>query len=319
MFDQIKDLPSKAVRMFKPGQDIDDARSILKTAERSLFNEWTDGLKYATGAPSLDPAQTESLHTAIENLTECYTAIRRLVTAKSPVTPQTAADIVATQLANTKQLAVNGTARSERAANITTKTLNLLFAASQELHSTFGLKGHAAQSATPSREPDPVDTRRTRTTLVMELPSAMMFELRQSLFPAERMIVGAGRRSDKTVTIEALFDVTGNASAGGVKAHPDRLGQALIAMSQSGTYFALWIHSHPGHGPSMTHPSSIDLRQHADWLKNYSPDLVSAIMVEDRYFRFWGTALETGAMAISITGDGVLPVSADEHVYKLEV
>lgn len=318
MFDHIKGLPSKAVHIFKPGQGIDDARGVLKTVERSLFNEWNDGLKYVTGAPSLDPAQTESLHTAIENLTECHTAIRRLATAKDPLSPQTAADIVATQLANTKQLAVNGTATSERAANVNTKTLNLLFAASQELHSTFGLKGHAAGLIGPSQVPDQVPARQT-TKRVMELPSAKMFELRQSLFPAERMIVGAGRRSDKMVTIDALFDVTGNASAGGVKAHPDRLGQALIAMSQSGTYFALWIHSHPGRGPGMTHPSSIDLRQHADWLKNYSPDLVSAIMVEDRYFRFWGTALETGAMAVSITGAGVASVSADEHVYRLEV
>jgi hypothetical protein len=318
MFDQIKDLPSKAVRIFKTGQGIDDARGVLKAVERSLFSEWTDGLKYATGAPSLAQAQTESLHTAIENLTECHTAIRRLIVARNPVSPQTAADIVATQLANTKQLAGNRTAAPERAANITTKTLNLLFAASQELHSTFGLKGHAAATVGPRPVPDQVTTRRTGT-LIMELPSAKMFELRQSLFPPERMIVGAGRRSGKVVTIEALFDVTGNANAGGVKAHPDLLGQALIAMSQSGTYFALWIHSHPGLGPSMTHPSSIDLRQHADWLKNYSTDLVSAIMVEDRYIRFWGTALETGAIAVSITGDGVASVSANEHVYRLEV
>lgn len=318
MFDQIKDLPSKAVRIFKTGQEVDDARAALKTVEHSLLNEWTEGLKYATGAPSLDQAQTESLHTAIENLTECHTAIRRLVAAKEPVSPQTAADVVATQLANTKQLAVNRPATSDRAANITTKTLNLLFAASQELHSTFGLKGHAAETGGPKLMPGRVPAGRPGTR-VMELPSAMMFELRQSLFPAERMIVGAGRRSNKVVTIEALFDVTGNASAGGVKAHPDLLGQALIAMSQSGTYFALWIHSHPGRGPGMTHPSSIDLRQHADWLKNYSPDLVSAIMVEDRYFRFWGTALETGAMGVLITGDGVASVTADEHVYRLEV
>ncbi len=153
----------------------------------------------------------------------------------------------------------------------------------------------------------------------MELSSAMMSALRHSLFPAERMVVGAGRRSTGTVTVDALFDVTGIASPGGVKADPSLLGQALIAMSQSGTYFALWIHSHPGSGPGATHPSNIDLRQHADWLKNYSPDLVSAIMVADRYFRLWGTALETGAISVCITGDGVVPVSAREHIYKLEV
>jgi hypothetical protein len=316
MFDQIKDLPSKAVRIFKNDQDIDDARGVLKPVERSLFNEWNDALKYATGAPYLDRAQTESLHSAIENLTECHTSVRRLVAAKAPVSPQSAADIVATQFANTKQIAIDGTAIPERAANITAKTLNLLFAASQELNSTFDLKGHEAGTVGPNVIDDRPTKRQIRS---MELPSAMMFELRQNLFPAERMIVGAGRRADNVVTIEALFDVTGSANAGGVKAHPDRIGQALIAMSLSGTYFALWIHSHPGRGPGMTHPSGVDLRQHADWLKNYSEDLVSAIMVEDRYFRFWGTALETGAMAVSIKGLGVASVSADEHVYRLEV
>lgn len=318
MLDQIKELSSKAVRIFKDGTDLDDARDILKTVERSLFSEWSDGLAYATGAPSVDPEQIERLHTAIENLTECHTEIRRVVTANEPVSPQRAADVVATQLANTKRLIANQTAAADRAANITTKTLNLLFAASQKLHSTYGLKGHAFQTVGPTLAQQPVNGH-GKAKRVMELPSAMMFQLRQSLFPPERMIVGAGRRSANVVTIDALFDVTGSASAGGVKADPDRLGRALIAMSQSGTYFALWIHSHPGRGPDMTHPSSIDLRQHADWLKNYSSDLVSAIMVEDRYFRFWGTALENGAMAVSIAGDGVVSVSPREHVYKLEV
>lgn len=132
-------------------------------------------------------------------------------------------------------------------------------------------------------------------------------------------MVGAGYRHGNNVTVNALFDVTGVAGTGGVKADPDLLGRALIAMSQSGSHFALWIHSHPGSGPEATRPSGIDIRQHADWLKNYSDDLVSAIMVKDAYFRFWGTAVESGKISISIDGDGVSGVSVQNHVYRLGV
>ena len=84
-------------------------------------------------------------------------------------------------------------------------------------------------------------------------------------------------------------------------------------------YFALWIHSHPSTGPEFTHPSSIDIRQHADWLRDYSPDLVSAILVKDRYIRFWGTAVETGKIAVEVEGPGVAIVSQAENIYRLEV
>lgn len=318
MFEQIKKLPAKAMTVFRADGRDDDARGSLRNVERELRNEWNDSLSFVSTASCLDPEQNESVHAVIENLTECYTTIRQLYNSKEPVAPQRAADVIATQLNNTQRMIRGGTI-GDRAKNIANKTGNLLFAAGQEIQSTFGLKGRA-EAHDPVSTPmigETVESKRRRP--VMKLPSAMMFQLRQSLFPAERMIVGAGRRSAGTVTVDALFDVTGIASPGGVKADPNLLAQALIAMSQSGTYFALWIHSHPGSGPGATHPSSIDLRQHADWLKNYSPDLVSAIMVADRYVRFWGTALETGTISVSITGDGVSPASAREHVYKLEV
>ncbi len=317
MLDQIKKLPAKAIHALRSDKH-DDARGSLKNVEHELRKEWDDSLSFVSTAACLDAEQNESVQTVIENLTECHTTIRRLYHAGERVAPQAAADVIATQLSNTQRLIRSGTV-GERAKNIANRTGNLLFAAGQEIQSTFGLKGrddapsiarlvsNAEMVAGKARGP------------VMVLPSGMMFGLRHSLFPAERMIVGAGRRSAGTVTVEALFDVTGVASPGGVKADPDLLGQALIAMSQSGTYFALWIHSHPGSGPGATHPSQIDLRQHADWLKNYSSDLVSAIMVADRYLRFWGTALDTGTIAVSINGDGVVPVSAREHIYQLEV
>jgi len=194
--------------------------------------------------------------------------------------------------------------------------MNLLFAAGQEIRSEFGVRIRPSEARTP---PTPeLGHTETAATPVLELPSAMLFQLRQSLFPAERMIVGAGRRGDRAVRIDALFDVTGVASAGGVKADPARMSQALRAMSVSGTYLALWVHSHPGHGPDATHPSMIDIRQHAIWLKNFSEDLVSAIMVADKYVRFWGTGLDLGKISISISGDGVVPASSAEHVYKME-
>ncbi|MBK7394405.1 MAG: hypothetical protein IPI64_14105 [Chloracidobacterium sp.] len=316
MLEQIKKFPEKALQILRSDKR-DDARGSLKNVEQELRKEWNDSLSFVSTASCLDPEQNESVQTVIENLTECHTTIRRLYNANEPVAPQAAATVIATQLSNTQKL-IRAGAIGDRAKNIANKTGNLLFAASQEIQSTFGVKGHANKPEAVS--PSPVQSvERKAQGPVMELPSAMMFGLRQSLFPAERMIVGAGRRSAGRVAVEALFDVTGIASPGGVKADPGLLGQALIAMSQSGTYFALWIHSHPGSGPGATHPSTIDLRQHADWLKNYSTDLVSAIMVADRYLRFWGTALDTGTIAVSITGDGVVSVSAREHIYKLEV
>jgi hypothetical protein len=317
MFDHIKKLPAKAMEILRADES-EDARGSLRIVERGLRNEWNDSLSFVSTASCLDLEQNKSVHAVIENLTECHTTIRRLYNSKEPVAAQPAANMIATQLSSTQRL-IRGGINGDRAKNIANKTANLLFAGAQEIHSTFGLKGHveASESDFTRETAEMVEPETGRP--VMELPSAMMFQLRQSLFPAERMLVGAGRRSASSVTIDALFDVTGVASAGGVRADPNLLGQALIAMSQSGTYFALWIHSHPGSGPGATHPSRIDLRQHADWLKNYSPDLVSAIMVADRYFRFWGTALETGTIAVSIIGDGIAVVSAREHVYKLEV
>ncbi len=317
MLEEITKLSLKAINVLRSDKS-EDSRHALRKLERDLRREWNESLSFVTTASGLDAEQNQSIQAVIENLTECHTTIRRLYNAGEAVAPRAAANIIATQLNNTQQLIRRGMS-GDRAKNIATKTGNLLFATGQELQSTFGIKGHADDAGPPcSPSPDkPVEAKVPRP--VMELPSAMMFQLRQSLFPAERMIVGAGRRSAGTVTVDALFDVTGMASPGGVKADPDLLGQALIAMSQSGTYFALWIHSHPGSGPGATHPSDIDRRQHADWLKDYSPDLVSAIMVADRYFRFWGTALETGAISVSINGDGVVPISARERTYKLEV
>lgn len=317
MLKKIKNLPANARNAFK-GVDSEDARSSLLNLERSLGAEWRESLALVIGAPRLDLGETEALQASIENLTDCYTSVRRLQNSPMPVTAQGAVEAIAAHIAATKQLIADRDLVGDKAKNVAFKTLNMLFAGEQDVKHRFSLSGNGIPASAPAPTMHTeASTAIKPNTPTMQLSSAMMFQLRQDLFPAERMIVGAGRRNGRVISIEALFDVTGQASAGAVKADPDRLAQALIAMSQTGTYFALWIHSHPGLGPDATMPSPVDVHQHADWLKNYSPDLVSAIMVADRFIRFWGTAVETGNIAVVISGDGVAKVST--RIYKVEV
>jgi proteasome lid subunit RPN8/RPN11 len=85
----------------------------------------------------------------------------------------------------------------------------------------------------------------------------------------------------------------------------------------SATYLAAWVHSHPGQGIQSTFPSAIDLHQHAEWIRNYSPHLLSGIIVQDGYIRFWGTALEAGELSLNIQVPGLTQESANETVYRL--
>jgi hypothetical protein len=138
------------------------------------------------------------------------------------------------------------------------------------------------------------------------VPSELLFQAFQMLFPAERMLVGSGRRMDSQVALGAVFDVTGQANSGHVRADPARLAQALIAMEKSGTFLACWLHSHPGQGA-----------QHQDWLQNYSPHLVSAILIEEGWIRFWGCSLKQGTVTIKILGSGVEKTEAqNEWIYR---
>lgn len=149
----------------------------------------------------------------------------------------------------------------------------------------------------------------------MIIHSSVLVQLNQSLFPAERMIVAAGISAGGDIAVGGIYDVTGEASQAGVKADANLLGRALIAMETTETYFALWIHSHPGQGKNATHPSSIDLNQEEDWLKDYSPNLVNAIMVRDRFIRFWGKSIETKRVTIEVVGSGVQKI--EPNIYKL--
>jgi hypothetical protein len=178
----------------------------------------------------------------------------------------------------------------------------------------LSLAGHLNRAE--SRLARLVEIERPRQRKVV-VSSELLFELQLSLFPAERMYVVAGRRRGATATLTAAFDVTGEFSGASVRAEPNLLGRALVAMELSGSYLAAWIHSHPGRGALATAPSSIDLRQQADWLRHYTPDLVSAIFVEDGWIRFWGPAVEAKRVELAVIGDGVLEEARDQHLWRL--
>ncbi len=149
------------------------------------------------------------------------------------------------------------------------------------------------------------------------ISSTILYQAFHTLFPPERLLVIAGRRQEKTIVLDAAFDVTGNNSGGHVRANPTHLARALIAMDRSGTHLAAWMHSHPGSGPAATQPSAIDRNQHQDWLQDYSPDLLGSIAVADGWIRFWGPALENGRVRLRIVGSGILQEDRDGLLYRL--
>lgn len=144
----------------------------------------------------------------------------------------------------------------------------------------------------------------------------LLYQAFLALFPAEKMMVASGRSVAETINLGALFDITGLASAGHVRADPDQLGRALIAMDNSDSFLAAWVHSHPGRGLSATLPSSIDQVQHQDWIQHYSSNLVSAILVEDGWIRFWGSALDNHQATIELVGSGITKEIENEWVYR---
>ncbi len=149
------------------------------------------------------------------------------------------------------------------------------------------------------------------------IPTDLLYQAHHSLFPAERMLVVSGHTSPETTILGAVFEVTGENSFGHVKADPSRLARALIAMDLSDTFLAAWWHSHPGIGAGCAQPSSTDLNQHQDWIRDYTPNLLSAIIVADGWIRFWGTALESRQIDLELTGRGITREDEHDHIYRL--
>lgn len=181
-----------------------------------------------------------------------------------------------------------------------------------ELLGTLILADHRIAEAVAESQPASGQAQ----TLV-QIPTDLLYQIYYALFPAERMIVVSGRRAGEDIALGAAFDVTGVASAGHVQADPTLLARALISMDLSGTHLAAWIHSHPGQGVQATFPSQIDLHQHANWIHDYSPRLLSAIMVQDRIIRFWGTALEARSIHLAIKPAGLKTEESNGYVFRL--
>jgi hypothetical protein len=308
------------------GRSSPDAKPILKNLAKNLRRESKRSLGIL-GCRSADVYPVHELYAVIDNLTNTEVAVRRASRSKEWLEFEAAIGLIDTEIGRAMNLVRSGfVSTSIDAGETVLRTSNLLFTAKQHLKEEFGVITDL-DLAIPITEKDtnrhslPEQSKQydlpEASSQKMVLSSAMLFQIGQSLFPPERMLVGATRRIGQEISVEALFDVTGAANSCEVKADPDRLGRALIAMAESDTYFGLWVHSHPGSGSASTHPSGIDTKQHADWLRDYSPNLVSAIVVRDRYIRFWGTALETGIVEIEFDGGGVEVISPEERVYRL--
>lgn len=301
---------------------------ILEELAKSLGRELKRWLKQIDVASNSLPA-TEALHISIENLSNVKAAVEKTFRHKDFLTNEAALCLLDEQIEQTKTvLQSESIASLSQATEIGIRTLNSLFCAKQKIKQQFSiitpleLPKTVAENRLIEGETNPKQLP-SRINSILEKPrmvisSTLLFQLHHSLFPAEKMLVGAGSRNGQTLEIDGVFDVTGKASSGYVKADADLLGRALIIMSETNKHFALWIHSHPGKGAGATYPSGTDLNQEAEWLKDFSPNLVNVIVVEDRYIRFWGKALKEKRVSVEIEGAGVRRVSNEEEIYQLE-
>jgi len=267
---------------------------------------------------------TEALHLAIDNLTNIKLLVEKTLERKDLLTEEVTLAFLTEQIEITRDiLQTELFLRSSQATEIGVRTLNLLFCAKQAVKQESALITPGA--LTTNRNGNSVDETNQKLlkdnnakTPRMIVSSTLLYQLHHSLFPAERMLVAAGRKNGLDIEIDGIFDVTGQATSGYVKADANSLARALIVMSETDKHFALWIHSHPGRGKGATHPSDTDLKQEAEWLKDYSPNLVNAIIVEDRFIRFWGKALAEKRITVEVAGAGISRESETESIYRLE-
>jgi hypothetical protein len=283
------------------------ARQRLKAAERQLKNLYRTEAKELTRSPGT-LAETEAQLSALAIAAQAQTAIRQLLARQTVITPEKAHQLLELQCEKVRANIRNQKLDSHfRAGQLSLRVLSSLFLAQEPSHNGFRIS--------PDIQPKPTTPTATPR---LKIASDLLYQMHANLFPAERMLIAGGRRTEHGIELGAIFEVTGRAGAGHVRADPSKLGRALIAMDLTDTHFALWIHSHPGSGRDSTYPSSTDLEQHADWLRDYSECLVSAIMVQDRWIRFWGKALEAGRIALEISGPGILQEETNSAIIRLE-
>ncbi|MBI4287613.1 MAG: hypothetical protein HY671_04180 [Chloroflexi bacterium] len=153
---------------------------------------------------------------------------------------------------------------------------------------------------------------------VLSIPTEILAQCHDILFPAEKMAFVAGRRlADGSIQATAVFDVTGDCGSGHVRGAPPKIHRALIAMEETGSFLAQWVHSHPGAGPGSAHPSPVDHQQHQEWLRTYPKRLVGMIMVRDGYMRFFGDAVEQDLVRVRPEGSAIEEVGDGEFRLSL--
>jgi hypothetical protein len=283
-------------------------------ATRSVLEHLSDDFarEYQTQVHALhgsfdDPAQLEARSRALVTLASHWAAERALLTKGRAGDPRAVRGLIRRLTGSTLEQLCSEAPGHHAARQALLRHLYLLINADAQLSSGLGaesdLHNGDGMSATVRR---------------LVIPTDLLYQARCSLFPAERMLVVAGRRDGQLTGLGAVFDVTGVANGGHVDADPERLARALIAMDCSGTHLAMWVHSHPGRGATATTPSSTDLNQHRDWIRDYSPFLVSAIVVADGWIRFWGSALREERIEFELIGRGIVKEeeSPDGHLYR---
>ena len=254
-------------------------------------------------------AETAALQSALTNMREVKNMIDRTLSKGRLLNTESAVSLLAKERDRLHRIVTNeGLEGYFQAGMVSVLTINMLYVAENKLG-----KDLWPERLTELSKPGESGIER------ITISSDLLYQIHHALFPAEKMLVASGQRCSDGLKIGAIFEVTGQHGLAHVRANAERLARALIAMDLTNTHFALWLHSHPGFGKECTRPSEIDLRQHQDWLNDYSSNLVSAIMVEDRWIRFWGTALDSGRLEISVIGPGVTKEeSLHETVYRLE-
>lgn len=156
-----------------------------------------------------------------------------------------------------------------------------------------------------------------RTPLI--LSTATLYQLRHTLFPAERMAVGAVRHDDDSRRLEAVFDVTGIATPAHVDADQLKLTRAFIAADVTSTRYEFWAHSQPGSGPSATLPSIEDRATFQRRLQDGDSRGMIAAIFADCYIRFFRadsdcTLIDAGSM-VALQGSGIERVHQREALY----
>jgi proteasome lid subunit RPN8/RPN11 len=131
--------------------------------------------------------------------------------------------------------------------------------------------------------------------------------------PAEEMHfvtgceVGGYRMLERLVTFEKT-----ERTAVRVAGEPSSSHAALISLEARGYRLTAWMHSHPGHGPSATMASGIDMGHQARLERGRYP-AIGAVFSRDGYVRFFSKDLP---FAVQIFGKGVTRL--DERLYQLQ-